>query len=263
MKERADKLLAARGLAPSPEKAQALIMAGLVTSGPRRVEKPGELIDAEAPLEVAKPLPFVGRGGLKLEEALERVRDRRRRRRPPLDVGASTGGIRRLPVEAGRGPRLRRRRRYQADRLEPGQGPAGRRSSRRTPASLVPEDLPEPPDVVTMDVSFISVLEDPAGARGPPGRGDGRLSRQAPIRGRAEGRRERRASSATRPSTPRSWPGSSRAPARSASARPGSSAARPTARRATSNSSSVWLKGRPDLSGDLVPAWIKEASRHD
>ena len=93
MKDRADKLLVGRGLAPSREKAQALIMAGLVTTtGGRPVSKPGQLLDAEAPLEVARPLPFVSRGGLKLEEALDRfgidvtglV---------GLDIGASTGGF--------------------------------------------------------------------------------------------------------------------------------------------------------------------------
>ncbi|NTU51824.1 MAG: TlyA family rRNA (cytidine-2'-O)-methyltransferase, partial [Candidatus Aminicenantes bacterium] len=92
MKERADKLLVGRSLAPSREKAQALIMAGLVTAGGRPVAKPGELVDAEAPLEVARPLPFVSRGGLKLEEALDRfgvdVRGL-----VALDIGASTGGF--------------------------------------------------------------------------------------------------------------------------------------------------------------------------
>ena len=72
MRERADKLLADRGLAPDRERSQALIMAGRVTSAGRPVRKPGDLLDADAALEVAAVPPFVSRGGLKLAEALDR-----------------------------------------------------------------------------------------------------------------------------------------------------------------------------------------------
>ncbi len=157
MKERADKLLAERGLAPSREKAQALIMAGLVTASGRPVAKPGQLVDAETPLEVARPLPYVGRGGLKLEEALDRfgidvaglV---------ALDVGASTGGFVDCLLQRGA------RKVYAVD-VDTKQLDWGlRRDPRVAPdeknaRELAPEDLPEPPGVVTMDVSFISVLK--------------------------------------------------------------------------------------------------------
>jgi 23S rRNA (cytidine1920-2'-O)/16S rRNA (cytidine1409-2'-O)-methyltransferase len=167
MKERADKLLTGRGLAPSQEKAQALIMAGLVTSGGRAVRKSGELVDAEAPLEVARPLPFVGRGGLKLEEALGRfgvdVRGR-----VALDIGASTGGFVDCLLKRGA------IRVYAVD-VDVKQLDWGLSKDPRVVAieknarSLVPADLPEPPDVVTMDVSFISVLKILPALRAVPG----------------------------------------------------------------------------------------------
>ena len=167
MKERADKLLTGRGLAPSREKAQALIMAGLVTSGGRPVRKSGELVDAEAPLEIARPLPFVGRGGLKLEEALERfgvdVRGR-----IALDIGASTGGFVDCLLKRG-AVRV-----YAVDvdvkQLDWGLSKDPRVVTiEKNARSLVPEDLPELPEIVTMDVSFISVLKILPALRAVPG----------------------------------------------------------------------------------------------
>ena len=157
MRERADKLLVGRALAPSCKKAQALIMAGLVTSAGRPVLKPGELIDEEAALEVARPRPFVSRGGLKLEEALERfgidvggmV---------ALDIGASTGGFVDCLLKRGT------TRVYAVDvdtkQLDWGLSRDARvMAIEKNARFLRPEDLPGPPDIVTMDVSFISVLK--------------------------------------------------------------------------------------------------------
>jgi 23S rRNA (cytidine1920-2'-O)/16S rRNA (cytidine1409-2'-O)-methyltransferase len=167
MKKRADELLAARGLAPDREKAQALIMAGLVSSGGRPVRKSGELVDAEAPLEVAPTLPFVGRGGLKLEEALERfgvdVRGR-----VALDIGASTGGFVDCLLKRGAA------RVYAVDvdirQLDWGLSKDPRVVAiEKNARALVPEDIPEPPDIVTMDVSFISVLKILPALRAVPG----------------------------------------------------------------------------------------------
>ncbi|MBP7707905.1 MAG: TlyA family RNA methyltransferase [Candidatus Aminicenantes bacterium] len=167
MKERADKLLAGRGLAPSREKAQALIMAGLVSSGPRRVEKPGELFDAEAPLAVARPLPFVSRGGLKLEEALERFAIDVRGL-VGLDVGASTGGFVDCLLQRG-AVRV-----YAVDvdtkqldwtlTKDPRVVPIGKNAR-----ELAAADVPEAPGIVTMDVSFISVLKILPALRTLPG----------------------------------------------------------------------------------------------
>src|SRR3954471_8167951 len=90
---RADLALVEQGLAPSREKARALILAGEVLDGDRPVTKAGELVAAGAPLRLrSEPMPFVSRGGLKLAHALAGfaldVKGR-----VALDVGASTGGF--------------------------------------------------------------------------------------------------------------------------------------------------------------------------
>lgn len=93
MKLRIDKLLVQNGLVDCREKAQAMILAGQVVAGDRRVEKAGEWVDSETPVRLkGQPLKYVGRGGLKLEAALERFSI------PTaaaicLDIGASTGGF--------------------------------------------------------------------------------------------------------------------------------------------------------------------------
>jgi 23S rRNA (cytidine1920-2'-O)/16S rRNA (cytidine1409-2'-O)-methyltransferase len=90
---RADQLLVERGLAESRAKAQALILAGVVFSGGRRVEKPGQTLPPGAALELrGQDHPWVSRGGLKLDHALTHFA------LSPgglvcLDVGASTGGF--------------------------------------------------------------------------------------------------------------------------------------------------------------------------
>jgi 23S rRNA (cytidine1920-2'-O)/16S rRNA (cytidine1409-2'-O)-methyltransferase len=92
-KERADKLLVARGLADSRTKAQALIMAGVAFSGETRIAKAGDLLEADAPLRLkGKDHPYVSRGGLKLAHGLETFGYS-----PDglicLDLGSSTGGF--------------------------------------------------------------------------------------------------------------------------------------------------------------------------
>lgn len=94
-RERADALLVARGLAPSRTLAQALILAGKVSSEGRRVDKAGQLLPLEAELSVEAPPRFVSRGGDKLEGALSRFEGRglEVKGRVCVDVGASTGGF--------------------------------------------------------------------------------------------------------------------------------------------------------------------------
>jgi 23S rRNA (cytidine1920-2'-O)/16S rRNA (cytidine1409-2'-O)-methyltransferase len=92
-KLRLDKLLLDRQLVPSRERAQALVLAGKVLVNGQKVEKSGTLIESSAEiLLLGNDLKYVGRGGLKLERALQHwnidVRDR-----VCLDVGASTGGF--------------------------------------------------------------------------------------------------------------------------------------------------------------------------
>lgn len=92
-KERLDVLLVERGLVETREKAKRSIMAGLVYTNEQRLDKPGEKVLIDAPLTVKGNLiPYVSRGGLKLEKALKifrlDVKDR-----IILDIGASTGGF--------------------------------------------------------------------------------------------------------------------------------------------------------------------------
>lgn len=91
-KERADALLVARGLVDTREQAKRLILAGEVKSGDRPVDKPSTKLPLDAPLEVKEKPKFVGRGGFKIEGALDAFGI------DPtgwvcLDVGASTGGF--------------------------------------------------------------------------------------------------------------------------------------------------------------------------
>ncbi|HYH86200.1 MAG TPA: TlyA family RNA methyltransferase [Pyrinomonadaceae bacterium] len=161
-RERVDKLLVERGLAPSRTRAQALVMAGLVLAGEQRVEKPSETFAPDAPLRVRgsddPAARYVGRGGLKLEKALDEfgvdVNDI-----VCLDVGASTGGFtdcllqrgarRVVAVDVGHNQidwRLRT-----DERVEVREGVNARH--------LRPEDFGERFDLVVMDVSFISATK--------------------------------------------------------------------------------------------------------
>lgn len=92
-KERLDVLLVERGLAETREKAKRTIMAGLVYSNENRLDKPGEKVNSDIPLTVkGNVLPYVSRGGLKLEKALK-VFDLDVKGKTLLDIGASTGGF--------------------------------------------------------------------------------------------------------------------------------------------------------------------------
>jgi 23S rRNA (cytidine1920-2'-O)/16S rRNA (cytidine1409-2'-O)-methyltransferase len=92
-KSRADLLLVERGLVESRTRAQAVIMAGLVFSGERRVDKPGDVLAADAPLELrGQDHPWVSRGGLKLAHALTAF-GLDVRGLTCLDIGSSTGGF--------------------------------------------------------------------------------------------------------------------------------------------------------------------------
>ena len=100
-KHRADQLLVERGLAESRARAQALILAGVVYSGERKIEKAGQSLAADAPLEVrGKEHPWVSRGGIKLAHALEHfgwdVTGA-----VALDVGSSTGGFTDVLLQKG------------------------------------------------------------------------------------------------------------------------------------------------------------------
>jgi len=93
MKLRLDKLLLERGLAPSRERAQALILAGRVMVNDQKVDKPGASVASDATVRMlGEDLRFVSRGGLKLEHALQHWQINLTAK-TCLDVGASTGGF--------------------------------------------------------------------------------------------------------------------------------------------------------------------------
>ncbi|MGG3560959.1 TlyA family RNA methyltransferase [Neobacillus rhizosphaerae] len=92
-KERLDVLLVERGLIETREKAKRAIMAGLVYTNEERLDKPGEKVKVDIPLNIkGNMLPYVSRGGLKLEKALK-VFDVSVTGKVLLDIGASTGGF--------------------------------------------------------------------------------------------------------------------------------------------------------------------------
>ena len=92
-KERLDVLLVERGLAETREKAKRSIMAGLVYTNEERLDKPGEKVKIDIPLMIkGNALPYVSRGGLKLEKALK-IFDVSVKDKTMLDIGASTGGF--------------------------------------------------------------------------------------------------------------------------------------------------------------------------
>jgi 23S rRNA (cytidine1920-2'-O)/16S rRNA (cytidine1409-2'-O)-methyltransferase len=156
-KIRADLLLAERGLADSPARAQALIMAGLVASAGRRVDKAGELLPADAPLAVEPTSPFVGRGGLKLAEALDAF-GVSPAGRTCADIGVSTGGFTDCLLQGGaaRVFAVDVSIRQIDDRL--------RRDPRvvlieKNARNLRPDDFSAAVGLAVMDVSFISILK--------------------------------------------------------------------------------------------------------
>ena len=157
-KTRLDVLIVERGLAPSRERAQALLLAGQVRVNGERMEKPGSRVAADARVELAgEGLRYASRGGLKLEGALEdfgvTVQDR-----VCLDMGSSTGGFTDCLLQNGA------KRVYAVDvtvnqldwKL---QKDARVVAIERNARYLKAGDITEPVDLVTMDVSFISVTK--------------------------------------------------------------------------------------------------------
>ena len=156
-KVRLDVLLIERGLAPTRERARALILAGQVKVDGHVLSKAGAAVSDQTHLELVAPdHPYVGRGGIKLAHALDvfgiDVTGRR-----ALDVGASTGGFTDVLLQRGAASVIA---------LDVGRGQLGWRL-RNDPRVQVREginarrltsrDLPHEVDVVTIDVSFISL----------------------------------------------------------------------------------------------------------
>ena len=172
-RERADRLLVARDLAEDGTRAQALILAGRVFSGETRVDKAGQLLAEDAPLEVrGRDHPWVGRGGLKLAHGLDRFAI------DPeglvcLDIGASTGGFTDVLLTRGAA---------KVFGVDVGHGQLAWKL-RNDPRVVVLErtnarhltvtEVPEPIDLVTCDASFIgleTVLPAPLALTAPGAR---------------------------------------------------------------------------------------------
>jgi len=153
-KIRADRLLFERGLADSRERAQALIMEGVVYTPSGRVLKAGSTLPEDVELEVKGRLPFVSRGGVKLSHALDQFR-LDVGGLTVLDVGASTGGFTDCLLQ-------RDARRVYAVDVGHGQMDYGLRQDERVTVmektnSRHPFELSEQVDLIVMDVSFISI----------------------------------------------------------------------------------------------------------
>jgi len=156
LKTRLDKLLVERGLTPSRERAQALILAGKVLVNEQKIEKAGASVDPDVAVRLlGEDLRYVSRGGLKLERALEYWRIDLKGK-VCLDVGASTGGFtdcmlqheaaKVVAVDTGYGQMDFRLRNDARVRL----------LEKTNARYLAREDISEDVDFVAMDVSFIS-----------------------------------------------------------------------------------------------------------
>jgi len=156
MKRRLDVLLVERGLVESREKARALILAGKVLVDGQRADKAGHAVSLEARIELLEAPRYVGRGGLKLEAALDhfsiQVRDRM-----CLDIGSSTGGFTDCLLQRGAA-------RVYAIDVGTGQLDWKLRNDQRVVVQeqvnaryLTRAEVPEPIDLAVCDVSFISI----------------------------------------------------------------------------------------------------------
>jgi 23S rRNA (cytidine1920-2'-O)/16S rRNA (cytidine1409-2'-O)-methyltransferase len=153
-KRRIDSLLVARGLVESRAKAQALIMAGEVRVEGKAAIKPGTLVAEEAVITLLQPPPFVSRGGIKLDFALEHFR-LDVSAKVAADIGASTGGFTDCLLKRGAS------RVYALD-VGYGQLDYRLRQDKRVVVmervnARYPISLPEKVDLATIDLSFISV----------------------------------------------------------------------------------------------------------
>ena len=159
MKVRADQLLVSRGLAESRSRAQALIMAGVVFSGERKIAKAGEMLAEDAAREVrGKDHPWVSRGGVKLDHGLTQF-GFDVARAVALDVGSSTGGFTDVLLSRGAAKV------YAVDvgtnqlawklRQDPRVVVHEQTNARNLDAGIVPE----PVDIVVCDASFIGLAK--------------------------------------------------------------------------------------------------------
>lgn len=154
---RIDCLLVERGLAPSRERAQALILAGRVLCNEVPVNKAGTRIKPESEIRLkGEDLPYVGRGGLKLEAALKEF-ELSVAGRTALDVGASTGGFTDCLLQHGAAFIYAIDVGYGQLHWSLRNDPRVEVRERTNIRYLQPADFARPPDLAVIDVSFISL----------------------------------------------------------------------------------------------------------
>ena len=156
-RERADKVMVSLGLVESRQKAQALIMAGLVFSAGSRIDKPGQKIRIGQDISIKERMPYVSRGGLKLTSALDDF-DISVEGRIAADLGVSTGGFTDCLLQRGA------KKVYAVD-VDVRQVNWHLREDKRVilveknARYLTKEDFDDAIDIITTDLSFISVLK--------------------------------------------------------------------------------------------------------
>jgi 23S rRNA (cytidine1920-2'-O)/16S rRNA (cytidine1409-2'-O)-methyltransferase len=155
---RLDSLLAERGLFPSRSRAAAAVMAGQVRLGPgdAKAAKPGQLVDPDVELGVDAPPPYVSRGGIKLRNALDALGVDPAGRRC-LDVGASTGGFTDCLLKAGAEHVVAVDVAYGELDWSLREHPRVTVIERVNARALEPAQLPYAPELIVVDVSFISL----------------------------------------------------------------------------------------------------------
>ncbi|MDQ4088677.1 MAG: TlyA family RNA methyltransferase [Pseudomonadota bacterium] len=158
-KVRADQLLVERGLAESRARAQALILAGLVYSGERRIDKAGQSLAPDAPLEVrGKDHPWVSRGGIKLAHALDHF-GWDITGAVAMDVGSSTGGFTDVLLQRGAAKVFAVDVGTNQLAWKLRQDPRVIVHEQTNARYLTEEIVTEPVDVIVCDASFISLAK--------------------------------------------------------------------------------------------------------
>jgi 23S rRNA (cytidine1920-2'-O)/16S rRNA (cytidine1409-2'-O)-methyltransferase len=156
MKVRLDKLLVERGLVPSRERAQALILAGKVLVEEQKIEKAGAPVSPDAAIRLlGEDLRYVGRGGLKLEKALEHWKINVAGK-TCLDIGASTGGFSDCLLQHGAAQVIAVDTGYGQMDLKIRQDRRVRLLENTNARFLSREQLGVAADLIAVDVSFIS-----------------------------------------------------------------------------------------------------------
>jgi 23S rRNA (cytidine1920-2'-O)/16S rRNA (cytidine1409-2'-O)-methyltransferase len=159
MKERLDVLLVSRQLAPSREKAKAMIMEGIVFVDGQREDKAGASFDSEVPIEVrGNTLRYVSRGGLKLEKAMSHF-DISMEGKICMDIGASTGGFTDCMLQNGAAKVYAVDVGYGQFAWKLRQDPRVVCMEKTNIRYVTPADISDVLDFASVDVSFISLTK--------------------------------------------------------------------------------------------------------